>query len=164
MTSLRSTYESHQECDLILFWRISFHYSCFLRALASDLLEESVAVASVVIVSVMMFACWMQPVIILKKRGDYSLEANFGPEVNFVSALMKAAHTTMQSQRPITSIEAQLPPPQHLSSLKTRHNFEGVNAASMLLLKSSRLWLAGRQFRRWGKACWWSGVNSANCR
>ena len=34
----------------------------------------------------------MQPVIILKKRGDYSLEANFGPEVNFVSALMKAAH------------------------------------------------------------------------
>ena len=141
MTSLRSTYESHQECDLILFWRISFHYSCFLRAFASDLLEESVAVGSVVIVSVMMFACWMQPVIILKKRGDYSREANFGPEVNFVSALMKAAHTTMQTRRPITSIEPQLPPPQHLSSLKTRHNFVGVNVASMLLLKSSRLWV-----------------------
>ena len=152
MTSLRSTYESHQECDLILFWRISFHYSCFLRAFASDLLEESVAVASVVIVSVMMFACWMQPVIILKKRGDYSLEANFGPEVNFVSALMKAAHTTMQTQRPITSIEAQLPPPQHLSSLKTRHNFEGVNAElQCCYLSCLDYGLAGRQFGRWSK-------------
>ena len=58
----------------------------------------------------------------------------------------------MQSQRPITSIEAQLPPPQHLSSLKTRHNFEGVNAElQCCYLSCLDYGLAGRQFGRWSK-------------
>ena len=59
---------------------------------------------------------------------------------------------THNNAKPITSIEAQLPPPQHLSSLKTRHNFEGVNA-ELQCCYLSRLdyGLAGRQFRRWSK-------------